>query len=527
MGRLVKIYDTTLRDGQQMEGIAYSIEDKVRIAQKLDEFGVHYIEGGWPGANPKDISFFKRIKRVPIRNAKIAAFGSTKKPKIAAEADTNLNMLLEAKTPVITIFGKSWDLHVKDALKVSLEENLSMIRESVRYLKSQGVEVIYDAEHFFDGYKENYEYAIATIKTASEAGADVIVLCDTNGGTMPTELAKIIRIVKSIIRKPLGIHCHNDSGCAVANSLIAVELGVEHVQGTINGYGERCGNADLCAIIPNLKLKYGIDCVPDSSLKSLTSLSHYVAEISNQVPFEKQPFVGYSAFAHKGGVHVSAVQRNPRTYEHVPPESVGNRRRILISDQAGRSAVAIKATEFGVPLSKDMHLTKDVLEKIKKLEYNGYQFEGAEGSFDLLVRKAIGKYQPFFSLEGFRVIVEKLKNKIIAEATIKVKVGDKFEHTASEGSGPVNALDNALRKALVKFYPQLQEMHLTDYKVRVIDAASGTAAKVRVLIESTDGKREWSTVGVSENIIEASWRALVDSIEYKLLKDQEEEKKEK
>ncbi|MFB3895293.1 MAG: citramalate synthase [bacterium] len=521
----IKIYDTTLRDGQQAEGITYSLVDKLRIAQKLDEFGVHYIEGGWPGSNPKDAGFFTRIKNIPLKTAKIAAFGSTRHAKNTAATDPNIVALLKAETPVVTIFGKSWDLHVRDALRVTPKENLDMIYDSVSYLKKQGREVIYDAEHFFDGYKSNPQYAIKTLQAASEAGAEVLALCDTNGGTMPGELAEIIRKTKQAISTPLGIHVHNDSGLAVANSLVAVEEGAVQVQGTINGFGERCGNADLSAIIPNLVLKYDISCIPKDNLKMITEVSRFVAETANMVPNDKQPYVGYSAFAHKAGIHVSAIQRNPETYEHTKPELVGNIRRVLVSDQAGKSNVFFKTAELGIALDKATPEAKEIVNRIKELESLGYEFEAADGTFELLVKKAVGKHRSFFNLEGFRVIVEKRGNRIVSEATIKVRVDDQFEHTAAEGDGPVDALDHALRKALMGFYPQLKKVRLTDYKVRVLDAKSGTGAKVRVLIESTDGKNEWGTVGISENILEASWLALVDSIEYQLLKDEEKKGK--
>jgi 2-isopropylmalate synthase len=525
--KTVKIYDTTLRDGQQAEGITYSLDDKLRIAQKLDEFGIHYIEGGWPGSNPKDAGFFQRIKNIKLKTAKIAAFGSTRHAKNTAADDPNIIALLKAETPVVTIFGKSWDLHVRDALRVTPKENLEMIADSVSYLKKQGREVIYDAEHFFDGYKSNPEYAIKTLQAAADAGAEVIALCDTNGGTMPNELANIMNAVKKAVSTPLGIHVHNDSGVAVANSIIAVDHGAVQIQGTMNGFGERCGNADLCVIIPNLILKYGINCIPKENLKLLTELSRYIAETANMVPNDKQPYVGYSAFAHKGGIHVSAIQRNPKTYEHTQPESVGNIRRVLVSDQAGKSNVFFKATELGIELDKSTPEAKEIVNRIKDLEHLGYEFEAADGTFELLVKKAVGKHRSFFQLEGFRVIVEKRGNKLVSEATIKVWVDDKFEHTAAEGDGPVDALDHALRKALIEFYPQLKKVRLTDYKVRVLDAKSGTGAKVRVLIESTDGKNEWGTVGISENILEASWQALVDSIEYQLLKEEEKKGKSK
>ncbi|MGE4357551.1 MAG: citramalate synthase [Candidatus Omnitrophota bacterium] len=516
----VFLYDTTLRDGTQKEGVSLSVEDKIKIAKKLDELGIHYIEGGWPASNPKDIDFFQRMRGYPFKKAKLVAFGSTRRKNFKAEKDVNLAELMKAGTSAVTIFGKSWDLQVKYALQTSLEENLKMIFESVKFLKSKGLEVIYDAEHFFDGFKANPRYALSTIEKAALAGADNISLCDTNGGTLLEEISEIIREVKKRIKTPLGIHCHNDSDLAVANSLLAVRLGVVMVQGTINGYGERCGNANLCSIIPNLKLKMGIDCISDRQLSQLTEVSRYISEVANIVPRDEAPFVGLSAFTHKGGVHVSAVQRHPQTYEHISPEKVGNRRRILVSELSGKSALLSKAKEFKIDISRDANAVKKILSLIKDLEYKGYQFEGAEGSLEILLRKTKGEYRKFFELEGFRVIVEKdKKGTMHSEATIKVKVGNLVEHTAAEGDGPVNALDNALRKALERFYPHLRKMKLSDFKVRVINAEAGTAAKVRVLIESRDEKDEWSTIGVSENIIEASWQALVDSIEYKLLKE--------
>ena len=517
----IKLYDTTLRDGSQREGISFSVEDKIKIAKQLDELGVHYIEGGWPGSNPKDILFFKKIKKVGLRNAQIVAFGSTRHMRKKVREDLNIKSLLAADTQGIAIFGKSWNLHVKYALKATLEENLKMIYDSVRYLKMKEKEVIYDAEHFFDGYKDSPEYALKTLKEAECAGADNITLCDTNGGTMPDEIERIVKEVKKQIKCPLGIHTHNDSDMAVANSVIAVKNGCMLVQGTINGYGERCGNANLCSIIPALKIKMGIDCMSDEQMQRLTEISRYVSEVANIIPQDHQPYVGNSAFTHKGGVHVSAVERDTRTYEHIKPEQVGNKRRILISELSGKSSVLFKAKELNVDFSKDSKIVGNLLKIVKELEHQGYQFEGAEGSFDLLMRKTAHKYRKFFELEGFRVTVEKDKfGKLSSEATIKVKVGKSLEYTASEGDGPVNALDNALRKALEKFYPELKEMALTDFKVRVINAESGTGAKVRVLIESQDKYGAWSTIGVSENIIEASWQALVDSVEYKLLKEE-------
>lgn len=519
----VKLYDTTLRDGSQSEDISFSLEDKIRITQKLDELGIHYIEGGWPASNPKDLHYFRAVKGLSLKNAKVVAFGSTCRKGRSPEEDENLRGLVEAGTEVVTIFGKSWDIHPLVALEVSLEENLELIRKSIAYLKERGKEVIYDAEHFFDGFKANRDYALATIKAAEEAGADTIVLCDTNGGTLPHDLVEIVREAKKVVRVPLGIHCHNDSGVAVANSLLAVREGVVHVQGTINGYGERCGNADLCVIIPNLELKMGIRCLPEGNLRKLREVSRFVSELANVSPDKRQPYVGESAFAHKAGVHVSAVLKSPQTYEHIDPALVGNSRKVLVSDLSGESNVLAKARELGIELKKGDRTTRRILEKLKQLEFEGYQFEAAEASFELLVKKELGVHKRFFELLGFRVIVSKDREgeEPLSEATIRVKVGDKVEHTAALGNGPVNALDNALRKALEKFYPELREVELLDYKVRVLEATKGTAATTRVLIESSDGSSRWGTVGVSENIIEASWRALVDSIDYKLLKEEE------
>ena len=517
----VKIYDTTLRDGMQAEGVSFSLKDKLAVAKKLDALGIHYIEGGWPGSNPKDINFFKEIVRIPLRQAKIVAFGSTRRANKAAEDDPNLKTMLRAGTPTVAIFGKSWTLHVKEVLKTTGTENLKMIADSISFMRRQGKEVVYDAEHFFDGYKDNPKYALRTLKAAEKAGADWIVLCDTNGGVMPDELGDISRQVRREIKIPLGIHTHNDSGMAVANSLIAVQAGCTQVQGTLNGYGERCGNADLCIVIPNLQLKLGVSCISDEQLRVLKETSRYVSELANLIPDERQPFVGDSAFAHKGGMHVDAVRKTPLSFEHIRPELVGNRQRVLVSELSGKGNILSKASQFGLDLSPDSPETKRMVEVVKELEQRGYQFEAAEGSFELLMRKSLRRYKKLFDLEGFRVSVEKREdNRLISEATIKVKVGGVREHTAGEGDGPVNALDNALRKALEKFYPALADMHLSDFKVRILDPRSGTAAQTRVLIESRDHQDIWRTVGVSENIIEASWQALVDSIEYKLLKDE-------
>ncbi|PKM83893.1 MAG: citramalate synthase [Firmicutes bacterium HGW-Firmicutes-13] len=514
----LQIYDTTLRDGSQREGISFSVSDKIKITQKLDDLGISYVEGGWPGSNPKDIEYFKKIKEIPLKKVKVTAFGSTRKPNIDITFDPNIEALLSAQTKVITIFGKSWDFQVTNILGTTLKENLDMISDTIRYLKNKKIEVIYDAEHFFDGYKNNSEYALSTLEAAQEAGADIIVLCDTNGGLMPLELMDIITRIKKKIKAPLGIHAHNDSGMAAANSIIAAQMGLRHIQGTINGYGERCGNANLCTIIPNLKLKMNLDCIDDEDLKKLTKISRYISELANLSHQGSQPFVGSKAFAHKAGVHVSAVSKYEKAYEHINPEKVGNERRILVSELSGKSNVLYKARENNIELNKDHPETKEILKLIKELEYQGYQFEGAEGSFELLIWKALNSYRNLFELEGFRVIVEKRKNgPLTSEATIKLKVDNHEVHTASEGNGPVNALDNALRKALEEIYPEIKNIKLVDYKVRVLDGQDGTGSKVRVLIESSNDKKKWGTVGVSPNIIEASWIALVDSIEYGLL----------
>jgi 2-isopropylmalate synthase len=521
----IEIYDTTLRDGSQAEDITFSVEDKLRITEKLDELGIHYIEGGWPGSNPKDAEYFRKVKDLNLKSARVVAFGSTHRAGVKAEKDSNIRALLHADTGAITVFGKSWDFHATHALKVSLEENIDLIRNTLSYLRPRVDILFFDAEHFYDGYKNNPEYALMCIKAAEEAGADCIVLCDTNGGTLPEEIRKITRDVRKVIKKPLGIHAHNDSECAVANSVVAVSVGVRHVQGTINGLGERCGNANLCSIIPNLQLKMGFRCVSDEQLRKLREVSRFVNELANIRHFKRQPYVGDSAFAHKGGVHVSAITRHPETYEHIRPEWVGNSRRVLISDLAGKSNIIRKAEEFGILLRKDSPQLMDILQKVKELENQGFQFEAAEASFELLVKKTLGLHKRFFDLIGFRVIVEKRSEteEPFSEATIMVKVGGHIEHTAATGNGPVNALDNALRKALEKFYPELKSVKLYDYKVRVLAAGKGTAAKVRVLIESGDDGSKWGTVGVSENIIEASWQALVDSIEYKLLREETEQ----
>lgn len=521
--RVVKIYDVTLRDGTQGENIAFSIQDKIRIAHKLDELGIHYIEGGWPGSNERDEGFFKAAKRLNLIKSKIAAFGSTRRVDKKCEEDINIRSLLEAETPVVTIVGKSWDFHVKEALRISLEENLEIIYDSISYLKDRVDEVFFDAEHFFDGYKRNPEYALSALKTALDAGADSLVLCDTNGGTLPWEVETIINEVNlKLDHPPLGIHTHNDGELGVANSLYAVRLGVGQVQGTMNGYGERCGNANLCSIIPNLKLKLGINCIDNDEVKKLYEVSHFIHELTNLPPIKKLPFVGESAFAHKGGLHVSAVMRKSETYEHINPEIVGNRRRVLVSDLSGRSNIIYKAKELGIELDPHDKKVQKILNELKKLENEGYEFEGADASFELLVRKILGQYKKHFELKDARIIVEKHRDDIdsISEATVIVEVDGVTEHTAASGNGPVNALDNALRKALENFYPTLKDVKLKDYRVRVVSTGKGTDAVVRVLIESGDGENDWGTVGVSENIVEASWKAMVDSIDYKLFKEE-------
>lgn len=516
------LYDTTLRDGTQAEDISFQVQDKVRIAKRLDELGIDYIEGGWPGSNPKDITFFKAIQDESLSHSKIAAFGSTRRAKVTPEEDNNIQMLIQAKPDVVTIFGKTWDFHVEEALRISLEENLELINDSLVYLKQRVGEVVYDAEHFFDGYKQNPEYALKTLKAAADAGVDCIVLCDTNGGTLPHEIPAIMQAIKEQIDTPLGIHAHNDSECAVANSLMAVDCGAIHVQGTINGFGERCGNANLCSIIPSLALKTGKQCLADpDKLKTLRSASRYIYELANLTPNKHQPFVGNSAFAHKGGVHVSAIQRHPETYEHIRPELVGNRTRVLVSDLSGRSNILAKAEECGIELDGKDPVTLEILEDIKEMEHKGFQFEGAEASFELLMLKAMGNLKHFFTVTAFRVIdtLRDSDKSPVSEATIKVKVGGKVEHVAADGNGPVNALDTAMRKALVNFYPQIAEVKLLDYKVRVLPASQGTDSMIRVLVESGDHDNRWGTVGVSSNVIDASYQALADALTYKLYKD--------
>jgi len=520
MTKKIFLYDTTLRDGTQGEQVTLSAEDKMKIARKLDEQGIHYIEGGWPGSNPKDARFFEMARNESFQTSRLTAFGSTRRSQTAPEDDRNIRALLEAETESVTIFGKSWDLHATQILGVSLEENLAMIEDSVAYLKGKGREVIYDAEHFFDGYRQNPDYAMKTVKAAIDGGADMIVLCDTNGGSMPHDLQSVMEEIMAHISLPVGIHAHNDCGLALANSLNAVRAGATMVQGTINGYGERCGNVDLISVVGNLQLKMGYECMSQEGLKYLTELSRYVSEVANVPPLNQSPFAGKSAFAHKGGVHVSAIIKNPVAYEHMDPELVGNHRRVLVSDLSGKSNIEYKTREMNIELGGNGYDSKKIVNRIKEMEDQGYQFDAAEGSLELLMRKATGQFKEPFDLESFRVTIEKDKSGTTSsQATIKISVGDEYEITAAEGDGPVNALDNALRKALDSFFPQIREMGLVDFKVRVIEGTDGTAAKVRVRIESRDSEEIWSTVGVSENIIEASWQALVDSVQYKLLKE--------
>ncbi len=524
----VWIYDTTLRDGAQREGLSLSLEDKLKIVRKLDQMGIPFIEGGWPGSNPKDVKFFWALKETPLQQAEVVAFCSTRRPHRVAAEETLLTDVVAAGTRWITVFGKSWDLHVTTGLKTTLEENLAMITDTLSYLRSQGRRVIYDAEHWFDGYKHNPLYAIQTLEAAVEAGADWLVLCDTNGGTLPHEVADIVATVQQWINTlnlpnppRIGIHTHNDSGTAVANALAAVLKGVAMVQGTINGYGERCGNADLCALLPNLQLKMGYRCLPPEKLALLADGSRYISEVVNLAPDEHAPYVGRSAFAHKGGIHVSAVERNPLTYEHIQPEQVGNARRIVISDQAGLSNVLAKARSFGIPLKKADPTSRQLLQRLKELEQEGYQFEAAEASFELLMRQALGQRQKMFEVKRFQVHCDRVCEgdscRSETQATVKLAVNDETLLSAAEGNGPVDALDRALRKALVNFYPDIASFHLTDYKVRILDSAAGTAAKTRVLVESSNGNQRWTTVGVSPNIIEASYQAVIDGLEYGMM----------
>jgi 2-isopropylmalate synthase len=514
------IYDTTLRDGSQAEGISFTIADKVKIARRLDEAGVHYIEGGWPGSNPKDKEFFALMKKAPLTHAKLSAFSSTRRKGIEAKDDPNYKDLISAATPVVCIFGKTWDMHVIDVLKTTLEDNLEIIRDSVRFLKKHKKEVVYDAEHFFDGYKANPEYALKTLKAAADAGADILVLCDTNGGSLPEEIAGIVTEIGAALPTPLGIHTHNDMDLAVANSLAAVEAGCVQVQGTFNGFGERCGNADLSTIIAILSSKLGQKTIPENKLKDLKEHAYYISEIANLPIADNHPFVGHSAFAHKAGVHIDAILKNSKAYEHIDPTAFGNHRRFITSELAGKMPFVMKAEQMNIKMDKKSDEAKALLKALQEKELQGYQFEGADASFELFIKKFLKKYKPFFKLDGFRVHTEKTAEaQAWAEATLHVDVKGSRQFASADSVGPVEALDKALRSALSKFYPTLKTMHLTDYKVRVLDTKDGTAAKVRVLIESQDEHDTWTTVGVDENIIEASWEALVDSVEYKLLKD--------
>ena len=522
----VQLYDTTLRDGAQSEGISFSVVDKLHIARKLDELGIHYIEGGWPGSNPKDAEFYQKAKGLPLKNARIVGFGSTRRRDTKAEKDNNLIVLVEAGVKIATLVAKSSDLQVIRVLKTTLEENLNMIADSIRYLKSKKISVFIDAEHYFDGYKSNSNYALKTLQVAAAAGADCLVLCDTNGGALPGEITAAVKAAAKVTKVPLGIHCHNDSGLAVANTLAAVAAGVMQVQGTINGLGERCGNADLCTIIPTLKLKMGIDCISDSQLASLTEVAHYVSELANITPYPYAPYIGASAFSHKAGYHMDGMTKWPYAYQHIDPAKVGNKQRTVVSDQSGKRNIIAKAKELGIDFSGAEKEVNNLLEQVKQLESRGFQYDNAEASFELLLHKAKPDYKPPFELVDFMVVVEsrrrlstrKSTEQMLSEAMVKVKVGGEIIHEAAEGDGPVNALDLALRKALLKFYPSLKKIKLVDYKVRILEESTGTESQVRVLIESSDGVNEWHTVGGSTNIIEASWLALADGLEWWLIK---------
>ncbi len=514
-------YDSTLRDGAQAQGVSFTVEDKLKIVERLDALGIGYIEAGNPGSNPKDLGFFERVRALKLKHAKIIAFGSTRKPNISAQADNNLQSLLLAKTEAVAIFGKSWDYQVTEILRTSLDENLNMIADTIRFLKSQGKELVFDAEHFYDGYKANPEYALSTLQAAADAGADVLCLCDTNGGTFPDEVFEITQKVVKSVNCKIGIHCHNDCEMAVANSIAAVKAGAVQVQGTINGIGERCGNANLCSIIPNVQLKLGLSIIPKENMADLASAARFVSEVANIMFNDKAAYVGHDAFSHKGGMHIDAVTKNPISYEHINPALVGNTRHILVSEVAGRSALLAKINAVDASLTKDSIETKRILEHLKSLENDGYQFESAESSFDLLIHKQLGHFQPFFELNDYKVSVQEFSENRSNNAVAKVKitVAGQIESATAEGDGPVNALDKAIRKALERFYPQISEVKLIDYKVRVLDSDKATAAKVRVLIESADQHRSWTTIGVSNDIIDASWRAMCDAIEYKLLQD--------
>ncbi|MCX6347540.1 MAG: citramalate synthase [Actinobacteria bacterium] len=517
MAEKIYIFDTTLRDGTQGESISLSVRDKMQIIEKLNESGVDYIEVGFPASNPKDEELFGILKNKRFSYSKIVAFGRTKYKNVSAKEDENIKMLIDTGADAVCIFGKSSSFHVEKVIETTLENNIEMIFDSVKYLKKNVAEVIFDGEHFFDGYRENPKYAIKTLKAAQDAGADFVVLCDTNGGSLPMEIYGVLENVLKEISIPLGVHYHNDSGCAVANSIISVSLGSKMVQGTINGYGERAGNADLCQVIPNLEIKLKKQCLKSGSIRHLTNLSRFVAEIANQTPASHQPFVGSSAFAHKAGMHVSGVSKFPNAFEHIPPELIGNSRRVLISELSGKKSILIKAHEFGVDLENNPKKVSEILDKVQKMEHEGYQFEAADASFELMVKSVAGVKKEYFTLESFRVLNEKKENgEMLSEATVKILINSERFIETGEGVGPVNALDMALRKALSRYYPQQDRIKLTDFKVRVLNEKKGTGAVVRVLIESSDGENSWGTIGVSENIIEASWQALQDSIIYGL-----------
>ncbi len=518
MAPTIQIYDTTLRDGTQREGISLSCDDKLRIAQRLDDLGVAYIEGGWPGSNPKDVEFFERAGELKLKNARIAAFGSTCRKDTQPADDENVQALLAANTPVCTVVGKSWELHVTDVLKTTPQENLRMIEASLAYLKSKGKEIIYDAEHFFDGYQANPEYAIETLQAAMQGGAEMIVLCDTNGGALPWDVARVVHdVVARLPDVAVGIHTHNDSECGVANTLAAVQEGAVQVQGTINGYGERCGNANLCSIIPDLELKMGRPCLPEGNLPDLYDTSQFIAEVANLNPDEHAPYVGHSAFAHKGGIHVAAMRRNIQSYQHISPQLVGNEMRTVVSELSGRGNLLSKAEQFGLDIELSDSVV-EVLQEIKELEARGFSFEAAEASVVMMLVRQQTDYEPPFELIDFVATVEHRQGRgMFAEATVKVRVADEVQHTVADGNGPVNALDAALRKALLPAYPRLTDVQLGDYKVRILDGSKGTASVTRVLIDSHNGRERWSTVGASTNIIDASWQALADSMEYALL----------
>ncbi|NOX89959.1 MAG: citramalate synthase [Calditrichaeota bacterium] len=513
----IELFDTTLRDGTQGEGVNLSIHDKLSITERLDDFGINVIEGGWPGSNPKDEEYFKEVKNLKLKQASICAFGSTARYPDKVEEDRNLNMLLGAETEVISIFGKTWRFHSSVTLGLTDDQNAELIFRTVQFLKKHGRRVVFDAEHFFDGYKDDPEFAVRMLKAAEQGGADILVLCDTNGGSLPSEISRVFGEVRQRVSRPLGIHAHNDGEMAVANTIAAVQAGAVQVQGTVNGIGERCGNANLCSVLPNLMLKLNLKTQSPVNLQNLTNLSRFVYEVANLAPNTRAAFVGKSAFTHKGGIHVSSVLKDSRMYEHISPEQVGNRRHVLVSDLSGQSNIRYKAHELGIDIADKREFSKNFVQYIKSLEYEGFQFDGAEGSFELLLRSELNTYSPFFEIIYAKInVLLNDGDTDYSEAVLKVKVGDEIEHTASDGNGPVNALDNALRKALMRFYPEVANIHLVDYKVRVLGDKSGTGARVRVLVETGDGKNSWSTVGVSHNIIKASLQALSDSLNYKI-----------